>query len=298
MSAYLPLKILDQIYKIFIRSHLDYCDVIYHIPSLINDFDRAVSLNSSMELIEKIQYQAALAITGTWQGTSRNKIYDELGWECLSDRRWSRRLFHFYKIRNNMTPSYLSENMPRPRRILYGNGDNQTYYNIHCRTSRYMNSFFPDATKTWNSIGDDLRKCANLDTFKRSIQTLIRPPCKEIFGIHDNIGVKYLFQLRVGLSPLKSHKNHHNFLDTPSDCCNCFTASEDTYHFLLECHLFDICREALFSSVSTILNVDRRTATFNDTDLFLYGDSTLTFSDNKKILESTIRFVKETKRFS
>ena len=95
MSAYLPLKILDQIYKIFIRSHLDYCDVIYHIPSLINDFDRAVSLNSSMEMIEKIQYQAALAITGTWQGTSRNKIYDELGWECLSDRRWSRRLFPF-----------------------------------------------------------------------------------------------------------------------------------------------------------------------------------------------------------
>ena len=51
------------------------------------------------------QYQAALAITGTQQGTSRKKLYayDELGWESLSDRRWSRRLTQFYKIQNNMT---------------------------------------------------------------------------------------------------------------------------------------------------------------------------------------------------
>ena len=32
-----------------------------------------------MERVEKIQYEATLAITGTWQGTSRNKLYDELG---------------------------------------------------------------------------------------------------------------------------------------------------------------------------------------------------------------------------
>ena len=36
-----------------------------------------------MERVEKIQYQAALAITGTWQGTSRNQLYDELGWKVF-----------------------------------------------------------------------------------------------------------------------------------------------------------------------------------------------------------------------
>ena len=40
-----------------------------------------------MEKLEKVQYQAALAITGAWQGSSRSKIYEELGWENLSDRR-------------------------------------------------------------------------------------------------------------------------------------------------------------------------------------------------------------------
>ena len=74
-----------------------------------------------MESIERIQYQSALAITGTWQGSNRNKLYDELGWESLSDRKWSRRLIQLYKIRNNRTPSYLRDNLPRQRAPLYNN---------------------------------------------------------------------------------------------------------------------------------------------------------------------------------
>ena len=46
-----------------------------------------------MEKVERTQYQAALVITGTWQGSSRTRLYEELGWESLSDRRWSRRIF-------------------------------------------------------------------------------------------------------------------------------------------------------------------------------------------------------------
>ena len=32
LSKFLPLKTLDQMYKTLVRSHFDYCDVIYHIP--------------------------------------------------------------------------------------------------------------------------------------------------------------------------------------------------------------------------------------------------------------------------
>ena len=46
-----------------------------------------------MEKVERVKYQAALAITGAWQGSSRSNIYDELGWETLSDRRKGRRVF-------------------------------------------------------------------------------------------------------------------------------------------------------------------------------------------------------------
>ena len=90
LSKCLPLKTLDQMYKALVRSHFNYCDVIYHIPSYQNQAPLGVSLNSLMEKVERIQYQAALAISGAWRGSSRSKLYEELGWETLSDRRWCR----------------------------------------------------------------------------------------------------------------------------------------------------------------------------------------------------------------
>ena len=92
LSKFLPLRTLDQMYKALVRSHLDYCDIIYHIPSITHQPPLGRTLCSLMEKVERIQYQAALAITGAWQGSSRSKIHDELGWEPLSDRRKYRRV--------------------------------------------------------------------------------------------------------------------------------------------------------------------------------------------------------------
>ena len=50
-----------------------------------------------MNALEQVQYQASQAVSGTWQGTSRSKIYEELGWETLDHRRYFRRLVQFYK---------------------------------------------------------------------------------------------------------------------------------------------------------------------------------------------------------
>ena len=68
-------KALNQMYKAVVRSHLDYCDITYHIPPLLNLPFVGVSLNYLMEEVEKIQYQAALAVTGAWQGSNRSQIY-------------------------------------------------------------------------------------------------------------------------------------------------------------------------------------------------------------------------------
>ena len=93
-----------------------------------------------MNSIERIQYQAALAITGAWKGTNLNKIYEELGWESLTDRRWSRRLIHFYKIQNNYTPPplpYLKSPIPPPRTHLYGIRSGNVIRVITFITNRY-----------------------------------------------------------------------------------------------------------------------------------------------------------------
>ena len=101
---FLPLQTLDQIYKTLVRSHLDYCDIIYHIPPHHNQPPLGVFLNYLMEMVERIQYQAALAITGTWSGSSRLKLYEGLGWESLLKRRMCRRVLNVHKIYNNMPP--------------------------------------------------------------------------------------------------------------------------------------------------------------------------------------------------
>ena len=46
-----------------------------------------LKMNLFCKKLESVQYKATLAITGTIQGTSRDKIYQELGLESLKSRR-------------------------------------------------------------------------------------------------------------------------------------------------------------------------------------------------------------------
>ena len=72
-----------------------------------------------MGILEITQYEAALAITGAWKGTNRDKIYEELGWETLDSRRQCHRLIMFYKIINNFNPNYLKVPIPKRSRSSY-----------------------------------------------------------------------------------------------------------------------------------------------------------------------------------
>ena len=57
--------------------------------------------------LEKGQYRTCLGITGAIQGTSRTKLYDELGLHSLIKRRWYNKLIFFYKIVNGLLPEDL-----------------------------------------------------------------------------------------------------------------------------------------------------------------------------------------------
>ena len=54
-----------------------------------------------MITLGRIQYHAALAIIGTWKGSSLSKISEEQGWKTLIDHHWCRHLFQLYIIHNN-----------------------------------------------------------------------------------------------------------------------------------------------------------------------------------------------------
>ena len=299
LSSYVPVKTLDQIYKMYVRPHLDFCDVIYHTPKILNLFDSSFRLNSWMDQIERVQYHAALAVTGTWKGTSTNKIYDELGWESLSDRRWFRRLVQFFKIQNGLTPEYLKTPVPPLRNHLFGTRSGNDLHNINCRTNLFMNSFYPHSVKIWNEIGPDLRQAPSLNVFKSKILKLIRPPKKIVFNIYDPKGMKRLFQLRVGLSPLRHHKKRHNFKDTPCDTCACEMSIETTEHFLLHCKLFTVERKNMFRVINPILESNGLHLRNDDmlVILLLYGHDTLSVVDNTAVLTASLNYFHKSTRF-
>ena len=102
----------------------------------------------------------------------------------------------------------------------------------------------------------------------------------------------------VNLSPLRSHKWRHNFSDTPSETCECNLGSEDIRHFLFECPFYAIQRVALAVNVIDILQRKILSHLGNQPELYLYGHPSLDLIDNRQSLLSTIKYVKDTTRFS
>ena len=249
-----------------------------------------------MEKIEKVQFPAALAVTGTWKTTSREKIYDELGWEPLWRRRWYRRLVQFFKIQNGLVPDYLQAPIPPLRSHLYGVRSNNVLQSLKCNRNIFKNSFYPNAIDIWNKIGPELRQLPSLNKFKFETLKFVRFQKKSIFGIHNPLHMRRLFQLRVGLSPLRFHKR--GFHDNPSIACSCNESAETTEHFLLHCSLHTEARDSMFQVIDPILTFNNFHLNNNALVIFLlYGSVNLTADINKVVLTETLKFIKQSNRF-
>ena len=253
LSKYLPRHTLSELYKLYVRPHLDYGDVIYHIPAKVCEFSQNIILSNLMEKLESVQYSAALAVTGTWRGTSREKLYTELGWESLSSRRWSRRLTLFYKIINNLSPAYTKDSIPPLHQSQYSLRCQDVIGRSRARTEKFKNSFYPNCLSEWNKLQPELRLAPSVAIFKKKFLSIIRPPAKSVFGIHDPKGLSHPTQLRVGLSKLNFHKFKHNFRDTINPMCPTSDGIEDTEHFLLLCPSFDLQRRDLLTGIVELL---------------------------------------------
>ena len=64
LSSYVPVKTLDQIYKMYVHRILTFV-ISYTTYRKFGMFDSSFRLSNWMDLIERVQYQAALAVTGT-----------------------------------------------------------------------------------------------------------------------------------------------------------------------------------------------------------------------------------------
>ena len=144
--------------------HLDYCDVIYDKPH--NE--------KFTDTLKLIQHNAGLAITGAIKGTSKEKLYNELGLESLKDRRWMRRLRLFHKIYKLKSPKYLYNLIPSVNRF-YVTRNNTNFPSFNCRTGYFKNSFFPNVITEWNKLVMNIKNMTSYTAFKNALLSFIRP---------------------------------------------------------------------------------------------------------------------------
>ena len=236
----------------------------------------------SSDLIGKVRYRAALVVTGCWKGTSRDSLYKELGWESLCDRRHFRRLSLYYKIKNDLTPSYLKASA-------------QPFDNNNI-TSRFKNSFFPYCYHHWNNLDNATRNSSSLAVFNKALLDKVRLKPNSCFQIRDRQGVSIITKLRVNFSDLREHRLRHNFNCFSADCV-CGADVESTTHFLLHCKRFSKQRSLLLSKLKELVPDYEG---FQETQLvhvLLYGRIPAKRVDSAAIINNTISFIKNTKRF-
>ena len=260
---------LITIYKSFIRPHLDYGDMIY-------DQTFNVLFQKKMET----KYSTALARTGTVRGSSKEKLYQQLGSSTAT--LVQKTLYSIIPIHNM---SY---------RIRQGN----KIPAINVKHNFFKNTFFLSTIIKWNKLDQKIKNSKSIQTLKKRILSFVSPSTNNTFNCHNSRPLKLLSRLWLGLSHLREHKFKHSFQDFINPFCSCRKDEvEISFHYLLHCSNYLEERLAL---LDTIKNTDMSIKQESDskfTSALLFGDTSFDKSKNTFILDATIDYIILTGRF-
>ena len=168
---------------------------------------------------------------------------------------------------------------------------------VDTKRNLFQKLFFPSIIIEWNKLDPHRRKSENFLVFKSNIFKFIRPPPNSVHNCHNSRRICPITRLRLGLSHLREHKFKHGFQDTLNPLCSCGNDVESTEHFLLHCPQFVNERRTLLSTLGNFNCSLLENTSKVLTQTLLFGNTSLSPSDNSKILSATIDFILSTKRF-
>ena len=237
----LKRKTLDLLYKITVRSVIDYSLPLYGNSLKQTDLAR----------LERVQYGAAKLVTGALHHTSREKLNNELGWENIKTRIDFLGLSIFHKI-------HLKETRPLVRSCLTkldfekkhftrSKGGYSPYPNYGVK---YLSTFFPYISKLWNNL-DTSTQSMELSDFKTKLKSCLKPDKIRHFANGSKIGNILLTRVRLDRSDLNLHKFTIGHSETPQ--CLCHARQESSLHFLIDCFLYSNERQTLFDLVEQFI---------------------------------------------
>ena len=133
---------------------------------------------------------------------------------------------------------YTVEPMPPLHQSQYCLHNQDVIGRLNARTEKLKSTFYPNCLSEWNRLEPELRLGPFIAVFKKKLLSIIRPPAKSVYGIHDPRRLSHLTQLKVGLSKLNFHNFKHNFRATIYSMCPTSDGIEDTEHFCCSASLF------------------------------------------------------------
>ena len=135
--------------------------------------------------IEKLQCKACLAVTGAIQGTSKEKLYEELGLHSLVE------------IVNGVLPDYLYShlNFASQQNYLLRSAKASKIRPISTRIKSFKKSFFPYCINAWNNLKADIRNAKSISIFKKLIVN--KKHGNSLFSVYDPLCEKFLTCLRL-----------------------------------------------------------------------------------------------------
>ena len=161
---YLSRSTLDLLYKLTIRSVIDYGLVVYFHSLKVTELAR----------LNQIQYRAAKLCTGALHFTNQSKLEDDLGWETISTRADFLGLSLFQKIHLHQTRPLILKCMPQIN-CARQNRNTNVYQNFPALGSDFSKSFFPHFTKCFNKLEPKITAEHDLVAFKENLKEKMKP---------------------------------------------------------------------------------------------------------------------------
>ena len=178
----------------------------------------------------------------------------------------------------------------------YQTRDSEDLTTYQTRTNTFKYSSFPYSIVEWKKLSSSIRNSTN-PVSRNHLLKIIRPVSNPVYNIQNYIGLKLLTRLRLGLSHLNEHRFNHNFQNCINPLCTCSLEVESTAHFFLHCHHYHNIRAKLLNSLEVIDTNLLKLSEEQLTKVLLYGFSQLDQNQNRNVLNSSIDFTVELKRF-
>ena len=279
---------LDLLYKIVVRSVIDYALPVYANNLKLTELAR----------LDRLQYKAGKLVCGALHYTSRDKLNNELGWENFQHRIKFLGLCLFQKIHLHETRPLVRSCMSKldyEKKYLTRSKVGYSPYPYY--GNKYSNSFFPYMSKQWNNLDVSIQ-VMHLPDFKLHLKKELKPIKYKHFSKGSKLGNSLLSRIRLNRSDLNLHRFDIGLHETSE--CSCHAKSESSIHYIMDCFLYSGERQILLNLAEHYIPNFPKLNKAKQFDILLYGISPENpeFYTANTILSIAVQtFILKSKRF-